>query len=229
MAKKMKKTLLTIVIIVVVVLLLISLGIKMYGGYIVKAGIETAGSKVLQVDVRELYLTKVKRIYSEIIAFAVHAQSDLNLSEDQHHRVSELKLANRKMVEIIKDAREIKRNVSRYLKEGHKVMISEYDEFRKKMVKVLRVIREFQDEDGEDQTGKLTKLSKEALANIHAGNLEIDTLIREKKVTPEMASSLVNDHDNLNDMIENLIEVARLLYGKKDILMEPAGAHSEQV
>ena len=166
----------------------------------------------LQVDVRELYLTKVKRIYSEIIAYAVHAQSDLNLSEDQHQRVSELKLANRKMVEIIKDAREVKRNVSRYLKEGHKVMISEYDDFRKKMVKVLRVIREFQDGDGEVHVGKLAKLSREAAENIHAGNLEIDTLIREKKITPEMASSLVNDHDNLNDMIENLIMVARLLY-----------------
>ncbi len=166
----------------------------------------------LQVDVRELYLTKVKRIYSEIIAYAVHAQSDLNLSEDQHQRVSELKLANRKMVEIIKDAREVKRNVSRYLKEGHKVMISEYDDFRKKMVKVLRVIREFQDGDGEVHVGKLAKLSREASENIHAGNLEIDTLIREKKITPEMASSLVNDHDNLNDMIENLILVARLLY-----------------
>ena len=161
---------------------------------------------------RELYLTRVKRIYSEIIAFAVHAQSDLNLSEDQHRRVSELKLANRKMVEIIKDAREVKRNVSRYLKEGHKVMISEYDEFRKKMVKVLRVIREFQDGDGEVHVGKLAKLSREASDNIHAGNIEIDALIREKRITPEMASSLVNDHDNLNDMIENLILVARILY-----------------
>ncbi|MFZ9003986.1 MAG: Na/Pi cotransporter family protein [Robiginitalea sp.] len=166
----------------------------------------------LQADVRELYLTRVKRIYSEIIAFAVNAQSDLNLSENQHRRVSELKLANRKMVEIIKDAREVKRNVSRYLKEGHKIMIGEYDEFRKKMVKVLRVIREFQEGDREVHVGKLTKLSREASDNIHAGNLQIDSLIREGMITPEMASSLVNDHDNLNDMIENLILVAEILY-----------------
>lgn len=168
--------------------------------------------KDLQVDVRELYLTRVKRIYSEIIAFAVNAQSDLNLSENQHRRVSELKLANRKMVEIIKDAREVKRNVSRYLKEGHKIMIGEYDEFRKKMVKVLRVIREFQEGDREVHVGKLAKLSREASDNIHAGNLQIDSLIREGMITPEMASSLVNDHDNLNDMIENLILVAEILY-----------------
>ena len=168
--------------------------------------------KDLQVDVRELYLTRVKRIYSEIIAFAVNAQSDLNLSENQHRRVSELKLANRKMVEIIKDAREVKRNVSRYLKEGHKIMIGEYDEFRKKMVKVLRVIREFQEGEREVHVGKLAKLSREASDNIHAGNLQIDSLIREGMITPEMASSLVNDHDNLNDMIENLILVAEILY-----------------
>ncbi len=181
----------------------------------------------LQADVRELYLTKVKRIYSEIIAFAVHAQSDLKLSEEQHRRVSELKLANRKMVEIIKDSREIKRNVSRYLKEGHKVMISEYDDFRKKMVKVLRVIKGFQESHGKVSVEKLTELSREAEENVHAGNLEIDHLIREKKITPEMASSLVNDHDNLNDMVENLIEVARILYGKMDMLghSESRGSH----
>ena len=168
----------------------------------------------LQVDVRELYLTRVKRIYSEIIAFAIHAQSDLNLSEDQHRRVMELKMANRRMVEIIKDAREVKRNVSRYLREGHEVMIAEYDKFRKKMVKVMRVIKDFQQGDG--SVDKLDKLSQEAEKNIHAANLQIDHLIREKKVTPEMASSLVNDHDNLNDMIESLIQVAELLYDGKN-------------
>jgi len=35
-----------------------------------------------------------------------------------------------------------------------------------------------------------------------------------------MASSLVNDNDNVNDMIKNLIVVAELLYGKKDTILE---------
>ena len=171
----------------------------------------------LGVDVRELYLTKVKRIYSEIIAFAVHAQSDLSLSEAQHQRISELKTANRKIVEVIRHSNELSRNVNHYLRESHPVMISQYDKFRKKLIKVFRVIQGYrQDSNGETYRLKLAKLSGEAIENSKMGNLEIDQLIRKNKITPEMASSLVNDHDHLNDMIQNLIEIATILYGRKE-------------
>ncbi|MDM9630051.1 Na/Pi cotransporter family protein [Robiginitalea aurantiaca] len=171
----------------------------------------------LQVDVRELYLIKVKRIYSEIIAFAVHAQSDLELSESQHQRISELKNANRKIVEIIRDSNELSRNVNHYLREPHQVMLNEYDGFRKKMVKVFRVIQGYrEDADRNEYQRKLAKLSEQALESRREGNLGIDKLIRKNKITPEMASSLVNDHDNLNSIIENLVEVAVILYGDQE-------------
>jgi phosphate:Na+ symporter len=35
-----------------------------------------------------------------------------------------------------------------------------------------------------------------------------------------MASSLVNDNDNVNNMINKLISIAELLYAEKDPLME---------
>jgi len=35
-----------------------------------------------------------------------------------------------------------------------------------------------------------------------------------------MASSLFNDYTNVNDIIKKLIEVAELLYGKIDTLLE---------
>ena len=166
----------------------------------------------LQADVRELYLTKVKRIYSEIMAFAVHAQSDLPLSKVQHGRVMELKLANRKMVEIIRDANELNRNVSKYLRTPHPVMQAEYDKFRRKIIKVLRVIRSYSEDDKDSYRNRLEALAMEIKESIQEGNLQIDHLIRDRKITPEMASSLFNDHDNLNDMIENLIIVAELLF-----------------
>jgi phosphate:Na+ symporter len=37
-----------------------------------------------------------------------------------------------------------------------------------------------------------------------------------------MASSLFNDYSNVNDMIKKLIEVAELLYGETDPLLEEA-------
>jgi phosphate:Na+ symporter len=166
-----------------------------------------------EADVRELYLTKVKRIYSEIMAFAIHAQSDLPLTEEQHHRVMELKLANRKMVEIIKNANELNRNVSRYLRTPYPVMQAEYDKLRKKIIRVLRVIRGFDEENREQYKASLEGLKTELKQSIQTGNLRIDSFIRENRITPDMASSLFNDHDNLNDMIENLIQSAALIYG----------------
>ena len=66
----------------------------------------------------------------------------------------------------------------------------------------------------------LKKLKEEARLNKLAENKEIDNLIRKDLITVDMASSLVNDHDNVNDMIKNLIIVAELLYGKRDTILE---------
>lgn len=125
------------------------------------------------------------------------------------------------MVEIIKDVNELSRNVTMYLNSENEYIKKEYDKFRKKVVKVLRVIHLFRTEkDNEKYYYILLKLKEKAKVNIHTANLQIDNLIRKDLITIDMASSLVNDNDNVNDMIKKLIEVAELLYGKKDSLLE---------
>jgi phosphate:Na+ symporter len=176
---------------------------------------------LFQTDVRELYAVKVKSIYGEIIRYATKAQSSLDLTEAQNKRISEIKLANREMVEIIKEVLELSKNVTQYLNSENKHIQKEYDKFRKKVVKVLRVIHLFRtEEDNERYYQTLLKLKQRAKENIHRTNLDIDELIRKDLITVDMASSLVNDSDNVNNMIKKLIDVASLLYGKKDILLE---------
>ena len=176
---------------------------------------------LFQADARELYSVKVKSIYGEIIRYATKAQSSLDLTEAQNNRISEIKLANREMVEIIKDVVELSRNVTQYLNSENQYIQKEYDKFRKKVVKVLRVIHLFRTEkDNEKYYQTLIKLKNKAKENMHQSNLDIDRLIRKDLITVDMASSLVNDNDNVNDMIKKLIDVASLLYGKKDILLE---------
>ena len=175
----------------------------------------------LNADVRDLYVTKVKNIYGEIIRYATTAQSSLDLTKLQNKRVSEVKIANRRMVEIIKDVKEIGSNVSIFMNSDNEYIRNEYDVFRKKVVKVLRVIYLFRKEqDNSKHYNKLVKLKREAKENVHLGSRRIDNLIRKDLITAEMASSLVNDNDNVNHMIRNLIEVAELLYGKEDTILE---------
>ena len=176
---------------------------------------------LFETDIRELYTTRIKHIYGEIIKFATKAQSTLSLNEFQNNEIAEIKVANRRMVEIIKDVNELSRNITLYLNSENKFIKKEYDKLRKRLAKVLRVIYLFRTEKENERYYKiLKKLKENARNNKHAENLGIDHLIRKDLITVDMASSLVNDNDNVNDMIKNLIIVAELLYGKKDTLLE---------
>ena len=176
-----------------------------------------------KVDISELYYRKVKTIYGEIIKYATTAQSNFKLTKIQNNRIAQIKIANRMMVEVIRDVRELGRNSSRYLDSDNRHMVKEYNKFRKKIIKVLRVIYLFRTEEEKERIQYYTKLStlkNEAQEGIHHSTKAIDKLIRENLITVDMASSLVNDNDNVNDIIKHLIEVAELLYGAKDSLLE---------
>jgi len=174
-----------------------------------------------KTDVRELYYIKVKSIYGEIIKYATLAQGRLTLTEGQNNRITAIKIANRKMVEIVRDTRELARNTKLYASSENVHMSKEYDRFRKKLVKVLRIIYLFRTvEENEIHYQKLLILKNKAKEAIDQSNKSIDKLIRENLISVEMASSLVNDNDNVNDITKKLIEVTELLYGEKDTLLE---------
>lgn len=175
----------------------------------------------MHIDIENLYYTKVKSIYGEIIKYATITQNDFNLSENQNKTITELKVANRKMVEIIKDVKELNKNLTLSLDFENKYLQKEYDGFRRKVTKVLRTIYLFRKaEDADKYEKKLIALKKDAKLNIRKSNKSFDELIRKSLITPDMASSLFNDNSNVNDMIKKLIQVAELLYGEKDLLLE---------
>lgn len=187
--------------------------------------------KNLKTDVDELYYTKVKNIYGQILSYATKGQSKLKLSEHQNKMVLEIKVANRKMVEIVRDIKELSNNVSKYLESDNKYVRKEYDKFRKKIAKVLRVIylfRKGENENKERYYQKLIELKTEAKLAIHQTNESIDALIRENLISVDMGSSLVNDNDNVNDTIKKLIAVAELLYSEKDTLLENGDVVNEK-
>ena len=66
---------------------------------------------------------------------------------------------------------------------------------------------------------ELNVLSSKIEDNLEKENVKIDRLIREGLITTDMASSLVNDHDNVKILMEKLIEVAQILYTSKDPLL----------
>lgn len=178
-------------------------------------------TKDMQIDIDNLYYNKVKSIYGEIIKYVATAQKKLSLTEQQDKNISAIKTANRKMVEVIRDVKELNKNVNLASTLDNKYMQEEYDYFRKKVSKVLRMIYLFRtSEKKEKVANKLKNLKEEARENIKSSNKVIDKLIRKELITADMASSLFNDYANVNEIIKKLIEVAELLYGEKDSLLE---------
>jgi len=149
------------------------------------------------------------------------AQKELNLTEKQNHKITDIKIANRKMVEAVKDVKELNKNLNIALTSDNKYLLKEYNNFRKKVIKVIRIIYLFKtQENTKKYVHKLTQLKKEAKENKKLSNKSLDKLIRDNFITVEMASSLFNDYANVNDIIKKIIEVAELLYDEKDSLFE---------
>lgn len=175
----------------------------------------------LDINIRDLYTHKVKTIYGKILEYATKAQTDLNLSKEQNKRISEIKIANRKMVEIIRDVKELRRNILLYTDSDNKYIRNEYNNFRRIIIKVFRAINKFKlDEDKETSYLELIEMRKTAKKASKKGNKTINELIRKNLITTDMASSLVNDHDNVYDMIKKLIQVGELLYSERDSILE---------
>ncbi len=175
----------------------------------------------MNVDVEKLYYLKVKNIYGEILRYITTAQMTLKLSKKQNKELTDLKIANRKIVEIIRLTRELNKNVTLSLNSNNKHLRKLYDGFRQKVIKVLRIIYLFRtEENAEKYAEKLQHLRIDAKERKKVSSKSIDTLIRKNLITADMASSVFNDYNNVNEIDMKLIEIAELLYENKDNLFE---------
>ncbi len=176
----------------------------------------------IDVNVRELYLKKVKSIYGQILEYATKGQAELTLEAPHNQRITEVKIANRKMVSIIRDVKELRMNVLRYTQSDNASMKDQYEGFRRMIVRVLRGVNQMKEEQDESKIKtEIVQLKKSIKAKLKTDNKRIDKLIRENLIDVNMASSLANDHENVKEMIKMILQVCELLYVHKDSLLEP--------
>jgi len=174
----------------------------------------------MEINIDELYYQKVKTIYSKIIKYATLAQGNFTLPEKVAESFTRIKLAVRNIAEIIKDIRSLQNNVSHYTNSDNEFIQSEYDLLRLKVSKVLREIYLTQiDEHPEKHLEKLEKLKSKAMKSDVLINGSLDKLIRGKKISSVMATSLANDSATVASITKRLIETAELLYIDSDTFL----------
>jgi phosphate:Na+ symporter len=107
-------------------------------------------------------------------------------------------------------------------------MKREYQGFRRMVAKVLRSIQFMKDVQNPEKNKKhLEELKRFYREKLQRTNKRIDKLIRKNLIDVDMASSLVNDHANVNDMIEKLIEICELLFVESGSIIDPMGSEND--
>ncbi|MEA3513684.1 MAG: Na/Pi symporter [Campylobacterota bacterium] len=173
--------------------------------------------EIIDIDVNNLYATDVKELYGDIVKYATLAQE--NMSEEQMKRVYYYKVASKDIVEALKDARELQKNINIYLDSENEFIKKEYNFLRGKIAIILNKINNIRNQkDDLESLAKIEFIKKDIEDIDMVANGIIDKLIRDGSITTKMATSLINDSSFTYDISKRLIEVATTLWiDDKDI------------
>jgi len=163
------------------------------------------------IDIDSFYNRWIKGLYGEIIDFSTKAQT--NMSPEYIEELYKLKLANRDIVEALKDTKHLQKNLLKYTSGRNEHIKEQYNDIRKGLAELLRNINTIATTQEEDVI--ILLLSK---AKIHTERYDIitngtlDKLIRKGLITNQMATSLMNDSDYAHSISKNLIAMAEVLF-----------------
>ena len=163
------------------------------------------------VDIDAFYNNKIKGIYGQIIDFSTKAQTDMTPKGIEV--LYKLKLANRDLVEAVKDTEHLQKNLVKYTVSTNEHIKEQYNTIRRDLAELLRDINIIAATDEEDVILLLLAKSK-----VHTEKYDIlangtlDNLIRNSFITNEMATSLMNDSAYAYDISKKLIAMAEITF-----------------
>ena len=163
------------------------------------------------IDIDALYNSKIKGIYGEIINFSTKAQS--GMSHKDIEMLYKLKLANRDIVEAVKDTKHLQKNLIKYTNSKNVNIKEQYDLIRQDLAELLRDINTIANTDENDVIILLLSKGKVHMQKYDIiTNGTLDRLIREELITHKMATSLMNDSKYAYNISENLINMAEVIF-----------------
>ena len=116
------------------------------------------------------------------------------------------------------------KNLSQYIVSGNPYIRTEYNKIRIQLGSVLRRLSVAQEGADDPSTVlSLDSIKLEMSENDSTSNGMLEALIRENKITAEMATSLMNDSTYAHDVTKNLIQMGDVLFSSHDPAMKEAG------
>ena len=177
--------------------------------------------EIIEFDIDELYESKVKVLYAAIIEFISKAQSNIpNVFSEELFR---LRNAASEIVECVKHIKHLRKNTTKYMVSDNENIRKEYNKLRLKIARILRdIYRHREEEENSLAVLELDELKAEADAAHETLNATINQLLNDQKITPLMATSLMNDFNYSDETSKNLIDSAQALLSSHDDLLAEA-------
>ncbi len=177
--------------------------------------------EVIDLDIDVLYENKVKVLYSEIIDFISRSQASLPsiFSEDLYR----FRQTAGDIVQCVKNIKHLRKNATRYMLSNNPYIRDEYNKIRYRLASILREIYRLYETDKEElELLGLDEFKLEVEQSLDALNENLNRLLREQKITPFMATSLLNDNKYAQDTCWNLLNSAHTMLASHDALVAKA-------
>ena len=163
------------------------------------------------IDIDDFYTHRIKGIYGEIIDFSTKAQSEM--TPEDIEALYKIKLANRDIVEAVKDTKHLQKNLIKYENSTNRYIKEQYNNIKIGLAELLRSIDLASKMKEEDEIILLLSKAKVRMQRYDIlANGTLDKLIRHDLVTNEMATSLMNDSRYAHDISKNFIAMAEVIF-----------------
>ncbi|TVS10223.1 MAG: Na/Pi cotransporter family protein [Wenzhouxiangella sp.] len=175
-----------------------------------RTDLATSPERIQITDVDEVYARRIKPLHGLILEFLAR----LPVSGKRAQQLVMLRIASQDLVEAVKDAKHLQKNMVRYLASSNLYLRDEYLALRQTLGYLLNRLDNLADETtrNDDIELALSELSSDIEEHDIVNNGRLDELIRERRITPEQATSLMNDNSYCYRIGKNLLAMARACF-----------------
>ena len=172
-------------------------------------------------DFDRYYEIKIKSLYSAIIAYISRASFGWEM--EQSGEIHWLRRASQAMVDAIKAMKHLQKNLIRYSHSPNLFIRQQYQVLRMQVARLLRDLEQLRKATPEDMPALLVDHLKMDTQRFYTEmNRNIDEMIRLQQITPEMATSLMNDLTYVHTIYQRLVEVGETLFVRQNKALSDA-------
>jgi phosphate:Na+ symporter len=175
--------------------------------------------RMIDIDFDDQYDRTIKDVYSANVDFVTRARA--LAPAEFGDRFQALWQANADVAAAIKAVKHLRKNLLRYSRSNNVHIRDEYNRLRLRIGRVLRQLNSLRDEEAAVAFLSLDDAKVELLEADRHLLKGVDRLIREGMISPQMATSLMNDSGYATELIERLIGMTEALFAAAHPVDDP--------